>query len=89
MLWILARLQKVQWNALVVPAGAVVFAVVHVSQPGTSWLQMACITSTGAIYGAIRYVSGSSAPAAMAHAAYNLTLYAVAGALKAVGGSCQ
>jgi hypothetical protein len=89
MLWILARLQKAQWNALVVPTGAVVFAVVHVSQPGTSWLQMACITSTGALYGGIRYASGSAAPAVVALAAYNLTLYAIAGALKAVGGSCQ
>jgi hypothetical protein len=58
------------------------FAIVHLSQPGASWLQMVCITSTGAIYGAIRYTSGSAAPAAVAHAAYNVTLYAVTFALK-------
>jgi Type II CAAX prenyl endopeptidase Rce1-like len=69
----------------VVPLGALVFAVVLLSQLGTSWRQMVCIASTGALYGAIRYESGSAAPAAVAHAVYNLTLYAVAGALKLLG----
>jgi membrane protease YdiL (CAAX protease family) len=78
--------RKTRRNALVVPVGALIFAMVHLSQPGASWLQMICITSTGALYGAIRYGSGSAAPAAMAHAAYNLTLYAVSGALKVLGG---
>ena len=58
-------------------------------RPGASWLQMACITSTGAVYGAIRYASGSTGPAAMAHAAYNLTLYALFAALKLLGGVSQ
>jgi membrane protease YdiL (CAAX protease family) len=39
---------------------------------------MACITTTGSLYGWIRYTSGSSAPAALAHASYNMTLYAIA-----------
>jgi membrane protease YdiL (CAAX protease family) len=30
---------------------AVVFAVVHLAQPGVSWLQLACITSTGTLNG--------------------------------------
>ena len=64
---------------MVVVAAAVVFAVVHMSQPGVSWLQLACITSTGTLYGWLRSRSGSIAPAAASHAAYNLTLYAVAG----------
>jgi membrane protease YdiL (CAAX protease family) len=85
LLWVLTRLGKKRWNALIVPLGALVFAVVHLSRPGTSWLQMACITSTGAVYGAIRYASGSTGPAAMAHAAYNLTLYALFGALTLLG----
>jgi membrane protease YdiL (CAAX protease family) len=89
MLWALTRLRKTQWNAVVVPVGALVFAVVHLSHPGTSWLQMACIMSTGAVYGAIRYVSGSAAPAAMAHAVYNLTLYAASGAVKLLGARPQ
>ena len=87
LLWILGRIQKTQWNALVVPVAAVMFAVVHLSGPGWSWLQVACITSTGVLYGALRFLSGSAAPAAMAHAAYNLTLYAVASALKLLGDS--
>jgi membrane protease YdiL (CAAX protease family) len=68
-----------RWNRWVVAIAALLFAVVHLAQPGVSWLQMACITSTGALYGWIRYFSGSAAPAAAAHAAYNLTLYTMAG----------
>jgi membrane protease YdiL (CAAX protease family) len=67
-----------QWDRWAVAVAALVFAVVHLAQPGVSWLQMACITSTGTLYGWIRYCSGSAAPAAAAHAAYNLTLYAMA-----------
>ena len=82
LLWILATVRTTRWNVLVIPIAALVFAVVHLSQPGASWLQMACITSTGAVYGSIRYASGSAAPAAVAHAAYNLTLYAISGGLE-------
>ena len=71
-------------DRLVVMAAAVVFAVVHMSQPGISWLQLACITSTGTLYGWLRSRSGSVAPAAASHAAYNLTLYAVAGVAAAL-----
>lgn len=85
LLWGFAKARKRRWNALVIPIAAVVFAVVHLSQPGANWLQMACITSTGAIYGSIRYSSGSAAPAAGAHAAYNLTLYAISGVLNVLG----
>jgi membrane protease YdiL (CAAX protease family) len=60
---------------------AVVFALVHLAQPGVSWLQLACITSTGTLYGWIRWRSGSTAPAAVSHAAYNLALYAISGAV--------
>ena len=65
-------------SRLVVVAAAVAFALVHVSQPGVSWLQLACITSTGTLYGWLRSRSGSVAPAAASHAAYNLTLYVLA-----------
>ena len=65
-------------NWLIVMAAAVAFALVHMSQPGVGWLQLACITSTGTLYGWFRCRSGSVAPAAAAHAAYNLTLYGVA-----------
>lgn len=71
-------------NRLVVMVAAVAFALVHVSQPGVSWLQFGCITFTGTLYGWYRSRSGSVAPAAAAHAAYNLTLYTVAIVAKAV-----
>ena len=76
-LWALTRFGGTRWDSSVVAMAAVLFAVVHVAQPGVSWLQMACITSTGALYGSIRYRSGSAAAAAASHAAYNLTLYAI------------
>ena len=65
----------------VVVFAAVFFALVHLAQPGVSWLQLACITSTGTLYGWIRWRSGSAAPAALSHAAYNLSLYAISGAV--------
>lgn len=82
LMWLLKRTAiDAGRNQLVVVFAAVVFAVVHLAQPGVSWLQMACITSTGALYGFIRWRSGSTAPAALSHAAYNLSLYAISGAL--------
>lgn len=68
-------------NWLVVLLAAIVFAVVHLAQPGVSWLQLACIASTGTLYGWIRCRSGSTAPAAVSHALYNLSLYAISGAV--------
>jgi len=65
----------------VVVFAAVIFAVVHLAQPGVSWLQLACIASTGTLYGWIRCRSGSTAPAAVSHAVYNLALYAISGAV--------
>jgi len=73
-------------NRLVVMAAAVAFAIVHMSQPGVGWLQLVCITSTGTLYGWLRSRSGSVAPAAASHAAYNLTLYGVAGVVAALSG---
>jgi membrane protease YdiL (CAAX protease family) len=67
------------WFA-VVTAG-VAFALVHLAQPGVSSLQLACITSTGTLYGWVRCHSGSTAAAAVSHAFYNLTLYAAAGVM--------
>jgi membrane protease YdiL (CAAX protease family) len=68
-------------NWLTIVTAAVAFALVHLAQPGVSWLQLACITFTGTLYGWIRCRSGSTAPAAASHAVYNLTLYAAAGLL--------
>jgi membrane protease YdiL (CAAX protease family) len=68
-------------NRLAVVFAAAIFAAVHLAQPGVSWLQLACITSTGTLYGWIRCRSGSTAPAAVSHAVYNLSLYAISGAV--------
>ena len=86
LLWMLARVANdARRDRLVVVFAAVVFAVVHLAQPGVSWLQVACITSTGTLYGWIRCRSGSTAPAAVSHAVYNLALYALSGAVLLVG----
>ncbi len=82
LMWLLTRAgMGAGRNRLVVVFAAVVFAVVHLAQPGVSWLQLACITSTGTLYGWIRRRSGSTAPAAVSHAAYNLALYAISSAV--------
>jgi len=79
-IWSLNRVAgRYRWDRWVVAVAALLFAVVHLTQPGVSWLQMACITSTGTLYGWIRYFSGSVAPAAASHAAYNLKMYAMTG----------
>jgi membrane protease YdiL (CAAX protease family) len=86
LMWVLTRIRDdTGWTRLVVVfGGAVVFAVVHLLQPGVSWLQLACITSTGTRYGWIRCRSGSTAPAALSHGAYNLALYAISGTVALV-----
>jgi membrane protease YdiL (CAAX protease family) len=78
--WFFQRLgANLALNWLTIVTAAVAFALVHLAQPGVSWMQLACITLTGALYGWIRHRSGSTAPAAASHAVYNLTLYAAAG----------
>ena len=46
LMWLLGAAICGRYRLAVVSA-AVIFAVVHLSQPGVSWLQLACITSTG------------------------------------------
>jgi membrane protease YdiL (CAAX protease family) len=86
-LWGLTRVRRSGWDWCAVAIVAVLFAAVHLTQPGVSWVQAACISCTGALYGLVRYASGSVAPAAASHAAYNLTLYAVSSVLKLLGES--
>jgi len=81
LMWLLTRAAiDAGRNQLAVVSSAVFFALVHLAQPGVSWLQLACITSTGTLYGWIRWRSGSTVPAVVSHAAYNLALYAINGA---------
>jgi membrane protease YdiL (CAAX protease family) len=63
-------------NRALIVIAALVFALVHLAQPGVKWLQLGCIAWTGTLYGWVRCRAGSTAPAAVSHAAYNLTLYA-------------
>jgi membrane protease YdiL (CAAX protease family) len=88
-LWGLAKIRSSRWDWFVVAIVAMVFSAVHLAQPGVSWVQVACISCTGALYGLVRYASGSAAPAAASHAAYNLTLYAVSSVLKLLGKGWQ
>ena len=55
---------------------AVVFSLAHLTMAGTTPLQLCCITFTGCQYGWLRVRYRSTTAAAVAHAAYNLTLYA-------------
>ena len=66
---------------LAVVFAAVMFAMAHLAQSGVSWLQLACIMSTGTLYGWIRCRSGSTAPAAVSHALYNLALHTIGATL--------
>ncbi len=86
LIWLFRRLAgRVLPNWALIVIAALVFALVHLAHPGVRWLELACIASTGTLYGWIRCRSGSTAPAAVCHAAYNLALY-VAVKILAVGG---
>ena len=88
-LWGMTRIGRSRWDWCVVAIAAVAFTAVHLAQPGVSWVHAACITFTGAVYGLVRYATGSAAPAAASHATYNLTLYAVSTVLKLLGEGWQ
>jgi len=66
---------RIHWPVIAI--GAIIFALMHFSNPSGGWLRFACIAATGAVYGYVRAFSESTAPAATAHAMYNLTLYIV------------
>jgi len=87
LMWLLGRVAICGRYRLTVVSVAVIFAVFHLSQPGVSWLQLVCITSTGMLYGWIRWRTGSAAPAAVSHAVYNLALYSISGAMLLAGRS--
>lgn len=88
LVWSFRRLAgRILPNSALIAVGAVVFALVHVAQPGFRWLELASIASTGTLYGWVRCRSGSTAPAAASHAAYNMTLYVLA-SFTAILGRC-
>lgn len=54
---------------------ALPFALLHGPQYAWSWRHIALITVAGAAFGYVRYRSGSTASAAIVHAAYNTTFF--------------
>jgi membrane protease YdiL (CAAX protease family) len=69
LLWGLTKLRRPTWDGLVVRVGAMVFAVVPLSQLGPNWLQMACIASTA------RYTARFGVPQARQHRRRRPTLF--------------
>ena len=70
-----ARFSRRVRCASVVVISALAFGACHFLRPGTGFITVAVITTLGTLYGYIRMTSGSTATAAVAHAAYNATLY--------------
>jgi membrane protease YdiL (CAAX protease family) len=69
------RLAHISASAVSVLSAAALFALAHLGTPGITVLQVACIATTGCLYGWIRVRWESTAAAALTHATYNLTLY--------------
>ena len=74
-LLLIQHLYRSRSRAFSIAAVAVIFAIAHLTTPGTSSVQFSCILLTGCLYGYIRFQYGSTAAAALAHGAYNLALY--------------
>jgi len=74
-LLLIQHLCRSRSRAFSIAAVAVIFAIAHLTTPGTSPVQFCCIWFTGCLYGYIRFQYGSTAAAALAHGAYNLALY--------------
>lgn len=55
---------------------AVVFAVPHGPQYAWTWQHVVLITAAGAVFGWVRFRSGSTMAAAVMHAGYNLVFFA-------------
>ena len=56
-------------------APATPFALVHGSQYHWSWQHLAIVGLAGAVFGFVRYKSGSTAAATLVHTGYNATLF--------------
>jgi membrane protease YdiL (CAAX protease family) len=51
------------------------FALVHGSQYHWSWQHLTIVGTAGVIFGIVRYKTGSTAAATLAHTGYNATLF--------------
>ena len=72
------------WAALL--GSSAVFAVLHGSQYGWRWQQLAVLMAVGCAFGAIRIQSGSAKASAVVHATYNATLFVAVIAMPAAVG---
>ena len=81
-MWLLSQVDNdASRNRLVVGSAAVFFALVHLAQPGVSLATIGVHHVHGDALWLDRWRSGSTVPAALSHAAYNLALYAISGAI--------
>ncbi len=62
--------------AVAVIGTASLFSLVHAQQYGWAWQNLLLLTLVGVVFGTLRAVSGSVVPPVLAHAGYNLTLFA-------------
>jgi hypothetical protein len=61
------------WPGILV--AATLFALVHGSQYHWHWQHLTLVGLTGAVFGFLRYKTGSTAAATLAHTGYNATLF--------------
>ncbi len=61
------------WGGILLTAA--VFALVHGAQYHWSWQHLAVVGTAGAVFGLVRYKSGSTAAATLVHTGYNATLF--------------
>jgi hypothetical protein len=69
-------MQRVHGTAVAVLATGSLFSLVHAQQYGWAWQNLLLLSYVGTVFGTVRAVSGSLVPSTLAHAAYNLTLFA-------------
>lgn len=61
------------WPGIMIAAAP--FALLHGPQYSWSWRHLLLVMLAGAAFGRVRYITGSTAAAALTHAAYNLTFF--------------
>ncbi|MBI4908439.1 MAG: CPBP family intramembrane metalloprotease [Acidobacteria bacterium] len=61
------------WPGIIV--AALPFSLLHGPQYAWSWRHLLVLTLVGTAFGRVRYITGSTAAAALTHASYNLTLF--------------
>lgn len=74
-------LQPLLQRTVGIPAGifvaSLLFSLMHGPQYAWSWRHVILLTAASAVFGWLRYKSGSTSAAALMHATYNLTFFTV------------